>query len=74
MAESQNQVEHMGVTVWVEKPWKKKRYEIASVAKSGNTTRAGLDIFPGFCGSSKAWTLTFFRSRSNLTFDQGLPR
>ena len=58
MAESQNQVEHMGIIVWVEKS-KMKRYEIASIEKTGNTTRAGLDIFPGFCGSSKACTLTF---------------
>ena len=63
MAKSQNQLEHMGVTVWVEKSSKKKRYEIASIRKSGNTTRAGFDIFPGFCGSSKAWTLTLFCSR-----------
>jgi hypothetical protein len=59
MAKSQKQVEHMNITVWVEK-LKMKRYEITSIEKTGNTTRAGLDIFPGFCGSSKAWTLNFF--------------
>lgn len=55
MAESENQVQYRGVTVWVEKS-QKKRYEIASIEKSGDTTRVGLDIFPGLCGSSKAYT------------------
>jgi len=58
MAESQNHVQNLGVTAWVEKS-KKKRYEMGSVEKSGNETRVFLDIFPG--GPSKVCTLNLFR-------------
>ena len=74
MVEPQNQVEHLGVTVWVEK-LRMKRYEIATIEKSGNTTRAGLDIFPFLCGSNKAWDLIFFcKGCPGLTSDQEPPR